>query len=231
MAVAVAFLGAYAWPILDPDLSQGAKLACAVATWVAWGFFAVDFATRVALSSDRRRYVVHHLHDLAVILLPLLRPLRLLRLVTVIGALNRRAGASLRGRVAVYVVGATALLSLVAALAVLDAERNAPDANITSFGDALWWSLTTITTVGYGDRYPVTPTGRMVALGLMVAGIALLGAVTGSLASWIIDRVREENAVDRAATAAQVADLMTEIRSLRQQQAELARDGLTRPPR
>ncbi len=94
---------------------------------------------------------------LAVIALPLLRPLRLLRLVAVIGVLNRRAGSSLRGRVVVYVVGATTLLTAVAALAMLDAERNAPGANITTVGDALWWGITTITTVGYGDRSPRPP--------------------------------------------------------------------------
>jgi voltage-gated potassium channel len=216
MVAAVAFLAAYAWPILDPDLSAGALLVCAAATWVAWAVFALDYVARVALATDKRRYVVRHLHDLAVIVLPLLRPLRLLRLITVIGALNRRAGSSLRGRVAVYVAGATTLLSFVAALAMLDAERDAPDANITTFGDALWWSLTTITTVGYGDRYPTTTEGRFIAVALMIAGIALLGVVTATLASWIIDRVRAENAEDRAATAAQVDALMVELRNLRE---------------
>lgn len=215
MLAAVAFLGAYAWPILDPDLPTGVALACTTVTWLAWVAFAGDYAARVVLAPDRRRYVVRHLHDLAVIVLPLLRPLRLLRLVTVIGALNRRAGSSLRGRVVVYVTGGTTLLAAVAALAMLDAERAAPGANITTIEDALWWSVTTITTVGYGDRYPTTTTGRVIAVGLMLAGIALLGVVTATLASWLIDRVSAENAANRAATAAQVDALMAEIRALR----------------
>jgi voltage-gated potassium channel len=179
--------------------------------------FAVDYLARVAMAPRRRAYVVRHLHDLAVIVLPLLRPLRLLRLVTVLGALNRRAGSSLRGRVVVYVVGATSLMTAVASLAMLDAERNAPDANITTAGDALWWGATTITTVGYGDRYPTTAEGRIVAFGLMLGGIALLGVVTATLASWIIDRVREENEAERAATWAQVEALVAEVRSLKDQ--------------
>jgi voltage-gated potassium channel len=215
MVAALAFLAAYAWPILDPDLSAGVLLACALVTWTAWAVFAVEYVTRVALAPDRRRYVLRHLHDLAVIVLPLLRPLRLLRLVTVIGALNRRAGSSLRGRVVVYVAGGTTLLTVVAALAMLDAERDAPGANITTIGDALWWAVTTITTVGYGDRYPTTITGRGVAVGLMLAGIALLGVVTATLASWLVERVREENVADRAATAVQVQALMAEVRALR----------------
>ncbi len=76
---------------------------------------------------------------------------------------------------------------------------------------------TTITTVGYGDRYPTTAEGRVVAFGLMLAGIALLGVVTATLASWIIARVREENEAERAATWAQVEALISEVRLLRQQ--------------
>jgi voltage-gated potassium channel len=56
-------------------------------------------------------------------------------------------------------------------------------ANIKTFGDALWWALSTMTTVGYGDRYPTTGEGRLVAGGLMLAGVALLGVITASLAS------------------------------------------------
>ncbi len=157
LGAALAFLAAFAWPILDPGLSPSLQRLCDLVTWAAWVAFAIDFAVRLALATERRRYLLRHLHDLAVIALPLLRPLRLLRLVTVIGALNRRAGSSLRGRVVVYVVGATTLLTAVAALAMLDAERNAPGANITTVGDALWWGTTTITTVGYGDRSPRPP--------------------------------------------------------------------------
>ncbi|MCW2904679.1 MAG: Ion transport 2 domain protein [Streptosporangiaceae bacterium] len=225
IVAALAFLVAYAWPILDRDLPAGVVLACTAITWVAWAAFTIDFCARVTLASDRRRYVLHHLLDLAVIALPLLRPLRLLRLVAVIGVLNRQAGSSLRGQVVVYVAGTTTLLSALAALAMLDAERDAPSANITSIGDALWWAVTTITTVGYGDRYPTTTTGRAIALGLMLAGIALLGVVTATLASWLVERVRAENVADRAATVAHVEELMAEVRALRAELRDLQGSG------
>ena len=77
----------------------------------------------------------------------------------------------------------------VTALAMLDAERGVHDANITSFPDAMWWGGTTITTVGYGDRYPVTGEGRLVAVALMLTGIALLGVITAALASWFVERI------------------------------------------
>jgi pimeloyl-ACP methyl ester carboxylesterase len=93
--------------------------------------------------------------------------------------------------VAVYVAGATTLVLFVSSLAVLDAERDAERASIVTFPDALWWAMTTVTTVGYGDFFPVTRRGRMVAGGLMLAGIALLGVVTASLASWLIDKLAQ----------------------------------------
>ena len=72
---------------------------------------------------------------------------------------------------------------------MLDAERGAPDANIAGFDDALWWGVTTITTVGYGDQFPVTDQGRLIAVALMLTGIALLGIVTATIASWFIERL------------------------------------------
>ena len=143
---------------------------------------------RVALAPRRGRYVLKHWLDVLIIALPLLRPLRLLRLVTLLKVLNRRATSGLRGRVAVYVAGGSALLAFCGALAVLSVERGR-GGNIASFGDALWWAATTMTTVGYGDRYPVTGQGRMVAVALMLSGIALLGVVTATLASWLVEHV------------------------------------------
>jgi voltage-gated potassium channel len=204
------FLACYAWPILDDGLSHPWARACAVVTWAVWAVFAVDYVVRLVTAGDRPRWFVRHLLDLAVIALPILRPLRLLRLVTLLRVLNRSASDSLRGRVAIYVAGGSLLLAFVAALAELDAERAAPGANITGFGDALWWACTTMATVGYGDRYPVTGTGRLVAVLLMVGGIALLGTVTATLASWLIEHVRGEEQEQ----VSELVDLRAEIARL-----------------
>jgi voltage-gated potassium channel len=215
------FLAAYAWPILDPGLEPSLLDLCFAITWTTWLLFAVDYLTRLTLSVDRRTFIRRNVLDLAVVILPILRPLRLLRLVTAINVLNRHAGNSLRGRVAVYVAGSTSLVIFVAALASLEAERGDADANITTFGDALWWAMTTVTTVGYGDRFPVTGTGRFVAAGLMLAGIALLGIVTASFATWLIDRIREVEEESEQATRRDVAALTAEIRALRDDVARL----------
>lgn len=128
----------------------------------------------------------------ALIALRMLRPLRLLRLLAFARVLNRSAAGSLVGKVSAYVAG-TAMMALgLGALAVLDAEQDSPYANITTFGDALWWSATTVTTVGYGDHFPVTTTGRLVAVALMLVGIACIGAITAGVAAWLVAQVEAD---------------------------------------
>jgi voltage-gated potassium channel len=213
MAAAVAFLVAYAIPILRTHLPGAAATTCSWITWITWAMFALDYPIRVALADRRGHYIAHHLLDLAAIALPLLRPLRLLRLATLLSVLNRQATTNLRGRVAIYVAGGSALLAFCGSLAVLDAERANPEANIKGFGDALGRAVTTMTTVGYGDRYPTTGTGRLVAAGLMLGGIAILGTVTATLASWLVQHV--------AAEEVETHDLHAEVIRLRQEVAHL----------
>jgi len=150
----------------------------------------------------------------------MLRPLRALRVLTVLGFLNRRSGAAFRGRVIAYVIGAVSLAVAIASLAVLDAERQGDASNIADFGDALWWAVTTITTVGYGDRYPTTGQGRLVGVGLMLAGIALLGVVTASFASWFLDKVALLTAAEKRAEVT-LEHVLSEVQALRAEVHEL----------
>ncbi len=219
--VAAVFLAFYAWEIIA-DLHGAADDVAEVVIWITWVIFIIDYLVNLALAEQRWRWFSRHLFDLVVVVLPMLRPLRLLRLVTLLTILNRTAGAAFRGRVVIYVAGAATLLVFVAALAVLDAERSVPDANITSFGEALWWAFVTVTTVGYGDYAPISFEGRLIAVGLMLGGIALLGVVTATIASWIVEKVAQREDDDRAATrrdmralAAQIAQLQTALDSPR----------------
>jgi voltage-gated potassium channel len=209
--VAAVFLIAYSLTVLVQDLSSAWHLLFRIVDYAAWVIFAVDYVIRVSIAEQRLRYFGRHLADLAVVVLPLLRPLRLLRLVLMLRALNRRAVSSLRGRVLLYVAGAAVLLIYTAALAALDAERNHHGAEITSFGRAVWWAFTTVTTVGYGDYVPVTPEGRIVAVGLMIGGVAIIGVITASFASWLIEGVRAEEEQTRAATAGDIRSLLSEL--------------------
>lgn len=189
-ALAIVFLAAYAWQVLDTAPGPVEEAALEMVITGSWVMFGLDYLVRLGLARRRWRFVGTHLLDLLILVLPMFRQLRALRVITAIGVLNRQLRDDVRGRVAFYVAGTVALVGFVASLAVLDAERNAPDASITSFGEALWWTITTISTVGYGDLYPVTFEGRLVAAALMVTGIALLGVVTASIASWFVESLR-----------------------------------------
>lgn len=233
MGTAIVFLAAYAWQVVGRIEGRGADWLEA-AMWVTWGVFALDYAANLWLAEDRRRWFVRNLHELLIVALPFFRPLRLLRLVTLLSVLHRTVGETLRGRVVTYVAASAALLVFVGALAVLDVEQSAPDAKILTFGDAVWWAVATITTVGYGDMYPVTALGRIVAAALMMSGIAVLGVVTASIASWLVQRVEESTgaAVKSAErpVIAEVGELAAEVAALRREIAELRRDPLHRDP-
>lgn len=189
IAIAVVFLAVYSAEVLTDSGEEGgheAVLDC------CWALFAVDFAVRLATAPRRWHWLRHNMLDFASVVLPALRPLRLVRILAAFRVFQRRAETTFRGRLVLYTGGLSVLLVWMGALAVLQAERHAPGALITDVGRALWWSLVTVTTVGYGDISPVTPTGRVVATGFMLFGIALLGVVTGLFSSWIVERVRDD---------------------------------------
>ena len=211
------FVGAYAWPIIDPSLARPWVLLCGTVVWVTWALLVVDLGMRLSLSEDRWAFLRRHPVDVAMVVLPILRPLQLLRLFTLLKSLNRLAGSSLRGRVGMYVAGSMGLIVFIGALAGLDAERGSAGP-IDTFGDSLWWALATVATVGYGDMYPVTTEGRAVAVGLMLFGIGVLGVVTAGFASWLVERVDDLDEIEHGvnATAADVEALRDEVVRLRE---------------
>lgn len=97
----------------------------------------IDYITRLIMTENRGRWFCRHLLDLAIVVLPMLRPLRLMRFLTVLALIGRNTGNMLRGRVVIYTVGATVLTVFIASLAVFDAERGIGD--IETFPDAVWW--------------------------------------------------------------------------------------------
>jgi voltage-gated potassium channel len=215
--LAVIFLGVYALDVLNTALSQRQHELLNLAMTAIWVLFAADFAVRLALATNHRLFFRTHLLDVLILLLPMARPLRALRVLTVLEVLNKRLRGGLHGKTAVYVVATTMLVGLIAALAVLDAERGAPHATIVTFGDAIWWALSTITTVGYGDLYPITTEGRIVAGTLMVGGITLLGVITGTFATWFVGSVRDlEDEVEESGdeVSERLDQMLAEVRLL-----------------
>jgi voltage-gated potassium channel len=205
------FIVAYSWQVIA-NLEGNAYVVTRVAMAVTWAIFFIDYIVRLVLAKARWVWFRGHLFDLAVVALPALRPLRLLKALTVVHVLQRTAGTALRSRLAIYGSGAAAIIICISALAVLDAERRSAEANILDFGDAVWWAFVTITTVGYGDYYPVTGYGRAVAVLLMCGGVAIVGVVTATLASWVIERAAARgNDTDEPATRGQLREVSRQL--------------------
>jgi voltage-gated potassium channel len=220
LVLALLFGVAYAVPIVAPDADGWVRRICQVTEWTVWGAFAVDYAVRLGLARERWRFVRSHPLDLLAVLLPLVQPLRLLRVVATLLLVGRRARMAPQITLTTYVGGSVVGLMMFGSLAVLHVERDAPEGNIRTLGDAVWWSFTTMTTVGYGDHAPTTGVGRLLAVGLMISGIALLGVVTANIAAWFISRFERDDAAERRQTALLEA-LTEEVRALREQVTSL----------
>ncbi|MCD7439588.1 potassium channel family protein [Streptomyces lincolnensis] len=220
LALAVLFAVAYAVPIVVSPASEKLTTACTAVEWGVWAAFAADYGVRLWLSPARPAFVRTHWLDLVAVLLPLIQPLRLLRLVSTLLLVQRRARMASQIRLTTYVAGAVVGLLMFGSLAVLSVERESPDGNIRTLGDAVWWSFTTMTTVGYGDHAPTTGLGRVIAVGLMLSGIALLGVVTANIAAWFISRFEKDDVEERRQTEA-IRLLTDEVRALRAEVASL----------
>ncbi|MFH8728595.1 potassium channel family protein [Streptomyces termitum] len=194
-AASAAFLTGYAVRVLARDhLPQLGVDLCVGVILGAWAVFAADYAVRLRLSGlGPFRFLRTHLLDTVVLLLPLLRPVRMVALYDRVQRRRGRPRLGLHARVMVYSGLSVSLLGFTGALTVYHHEVDAPGASILTFGDSVWWTCATLATVGYGDVTPVTPIGRLTAVGLMACGLALLGAVTGSFSSWLIQTFRRED--------------------------------------
>jgi voltage-gated potassium channel len=183
------FLASYAVRVLGQGLPDAVRDLCLALTYACWALFVCDYVVRWRLSRQGLGFIHRHWLDTMVVLLPLLRPVRIVRLYD---SVQRRQAQpprrSLQARVMTYAGLSAGLLGLAASLAVYNAERTAPHSTIRTFGDSLWWAASTLSTVGYGDVVPVTVVGRLIATLLMGCGLALLGAVTGSFSSWLMQR-------------------------------------------
>ncbi|GAA0478846.1 potassium channel family protein [Streptomyces olivaceiscleroticus] len=193
LAASLVFFAAYALHVLAPGLPGPLHDLCTALALAAWALFAADYAVRLVHSGSVARFVRGHPLDTLVLLLPLLRPLRLVRLYNAVQQRRHRPRLSLYGRVMAYAGLSALLLGFAASLVVWQHERGAPGATIRSFGDSVWWACSTLTTTGYGDVAPVTPAGRVAAVALMACGVGLLSAVTGAFSSWLIRSFRTED--------------------------------------
>jgi voltage-gated potassium channel len=187
--------------------------------------FFLDFVWSLYRAQDRKRYLVTWgwldlLSSIPAIDVlrwgRLARVLRITRMIRGIRASRWLALIILRRRAENAFLAATvvaAMLIVLASVAILHFESGS-QANITTAEDAIWWAFTTITTVGYGDHYPVTTEGRAVAVVLMCAGVGLFGTFSGFLASWFL-------ATEEQDEGAAIEGIRAELEAIRMELAKL----------
>jgi voltage-gated potassium channel len=205
--------------------------------------FLVDFAVNLATSNPKSEYFVGRRGWLDLIgsvpsfgffpisgLLRLARISRLARVTRILRGSNRKELVAdviqNRGQYAVFITVLSALLVLtVSTVLMIQFESRSPDANITTGGDALWWSFVTITTVGYGDQFPVTTLGRLVGVFVMFAGVGIIGSLASILASVLVPQPEPDDSVPAADPADttvsdELASIRSELAALRQTLAD-----------
>lgn len=188
LASSLMFLALFASNVLLRP-PAGVSLALEIAQDVLWAFFAVDYALTMYVAEHSWHWMSRHVLGLIILVAPLVPGLRFLRVVAALYALHRGALGWVRGHINLYIICAGVLLLSNGALLVLEAERDAPGASIHSFTDALWWAFISVTTIGYGEYYPVTLTGKLITVVLVIAGVALIGVITGACAAWVIREI------------------------------------------
>jgi voltage-gated potassium channel len=179
------------------DLQPETRAIFDYADYAVCGLFFVDFLISLQRAPSRWRYLFTWGWIDLLSCIPMLdatrwgrlaRILRVLRLLRGLRATNLITSMVVRNRSenAFLTVSLAAILLLIfSSVGILQFET-APDSNIKTAEDAIWWAFTTVTTVGYGDRYPVTTEGRMIAVVLMCAGVGLFGTFSGLLAAWFL---------------------------------------------
>lgn len=189
------YLVVYSLPAFNAELSLYAQKNINVIQWFCWIFFVLDVVIGIAFAKSKKNYVKSHILEIIAILVPFLRPLRLLRFISVGALVIQRISIGRQLGITVKLAIATLFLSYIAAIEITQIERISPDGNIKNISDGLWWALTTVTTVGYGDTYPTTTQGRFLSLGLMLLGISLLGAVSATLAAYFVRMMQKEDEI------------------------------------
>ncbi len=194
--------------------------------------FLTDFVLRLKRAPHKRTYLIHDggwLDFLGSLPFPGLRLARLFRIARVSKIVHTygprgvwemiavdRAGSALLGTLFL-----TIIVLQFGSMFVLGAEAQAENANIRTASDALWWSYVTVTTVGYGDRFPVTTSGRLVGVAMLTIGVGLFGVLTGFLANAFLAPKRSEP--DQGQQPAD--DLRQEIEELKRLVRELGERG------
>ena len=191
LVLAVAFLVIIALPLIR-DISQSTQQLLEGTLWIIWAIFALELTIKTYLAPDRKQYLISHWLDVLTVAVPFLRPLRILRVIIVLLRTWQQMRTVLRKRT-FTLIGITSLITIALSATLVYAFERHTDGPIQNLPDALWWAITTITTVGYGDTYPISYTGRGIAAFLMLTGISLFGLLTAKIAAFLVEEEKQES--------------------------------------
>jgi voltage-gated potassium channel len=186
------FLVAFSYPAFTDSISESTNQILSTIQWVCWLAFAADLLIGILTSENKAAYLKRHPLEIASVLLPFLRPLRLMRVISFGGLALQKIAVGRQFAIMVKVAITTIFIAYIAAVQITITERAVEGSNIKTFADGLWWAVTTVTTVGYGDRFPTTTEGRLLAVMLMFMGISLVGVITASVAAWFVKMSQDE---------------------------------------
>lgn len=184
--LAVVFLVAYSYPAFVSQVSPEIQNLIDIVQWICWGAFVLDLMYGIVNAQSKKEYLLKHPLEIASSLLPFLRPLRLMRVISFGGLAIQKVAIGRQFAITLKVAITTLFVAYISAVQITISERMVEGSNIKNFGDGLWWAMTTVTTVGYGDKFPVTTEGRILAVALMIMGISLVGVITASVAAWFV---------------------------------------------
>ena len=184
-ALAMAYVLVYVFPIFAYPVTPRLATGCHAIEYLIWGVFVVDYVFQLMLAGNKKEFLRKEWLSMLFVAFPFFRPIRVLRAVIILRQATSRPQNTVLSSMPWVIAMLGPLMMLISAAAELNVERFAPGSNIHSVGDALWWSLVTMTTIGYGDKYPVTTEGRLIAAVLIIFGIGIVASLTGYFASWM----------------------------------------------
>lgn len=182
--------------VLTADVNGSSSIVLVSTLFALWVFLLAEYLVRLVITPDRRGYLRRRWVEPATVAVPALQPWHLIgieKMSLLLQEAELRVEAVLRHHSLFRVLIAAAATLFLGAWLVLLFEEKAKSGNIHSYPDALWWAIVTVTTVGYGDRFPVSEGGRVVAVILMLLGISLIGVLTATIASVFVKEHTDAN--------------------------------------
>lgn len=221
---------------ITTDLPPDTRRIIALIQWFIWVAFIIEFIVELAVARDKWEFIKHNWLMTLAVLLPVLRVFRVLkaaraarslmavRVVTVSNRTISQLGILFERRKLQYLMAVAVAVTVLSGAGIYFLERRVPGANITTFGDAMWWAAGTVSTVGT-ELFPLTAEGRVIAVMVMVFGVSIFSYLAASLASLFVNMDKsdqdEQAATSKEVEQGNVDNLQRQVQALEEKIAAL----------